>query len=144
MNPATNTAGERSFLSACPLKTWLRSRMDEERLSSLCLSRLSVIGRKAGEGERKKIEGLGVLGRSLPAFPRPPSIFLRSLRSRLPTFCPTDREPGTGYSSLAVLNDPKQRTETSAASTDSVCRSLFLATRMAREVFATSKSRELR
>ena len=42
-----------------------------------------------------------------------------------------------------MLNDHKQRTETSGASTDSVCRSLFLATRMAREIFGTSKSREL-
>ena len=35
VNAATYAAGERSF--------WLRSRMDDERFSSLCLSRLSVI-----------------------------------------------------------------------------------------------------
>ena len=42
--------------SARPPKTWLRSRMDNERFSSLCLSRLSVISvskRKLKGGLRK-------------------------------------------------------------------------------------------
>ena len=43
VNAATYAAGERSFSSAGPLKTWLRSTMDEERFSSLCLSRFSAI-----------------------------------------------------------------------------------------------------
>ena len=108
---ATYAAGERSF--------WLRfrmarSRMDDERLSNLCLSRLSII--RVISVSKRKLRG--VLGRRLPAFPRPPSIFLRS---RLPAFLPNDREPGTGYSSLAVLNGHKQRTETNGASTDSLC-----------------------
>ena len=30
VNPPTNTAGKRSFPSAHPMKTWLRSRMDDE------------------------------------------------------------------------------------------------------------------
>ena len=92
VNPPTNTAGKRSFPSARPLKTWLRSRMDDETFSSLCLSRLSVIRTKSGRAP-----------------------------SRLLTFCPTDREPATGYSSLAVLNGHKQRTETNGVSTESVC-----------------------
>ena len=41
--------------------------------------------------------------------PKTPSIYLPSLRLRLPAFRLTDREPRTGYSSLAVLNDRKQR-----------------------------------
>ena len=114
VNAATYAAGERSF--------WLRfrtarSRMDDERLSNLCLSRLSII--RVISVSKRKLRG--VLGRRLPAFPRPPSIFPRSLRSRLSAFCPNDREPGTGYRSLAVLNGHKQRTETNGASTDSLC-----------------------
>ena len=47
VNPATYAPCERSFSPARPLKAWLRFRMDEERLSSLCLSRLSVIRAKS-------------------------------------------------------------------------------------------------
>ena len=92
VNPSTNTAGKRSFPSARPLNTWLRSRMDDETFSSHCLSRLSVISAKSG---------------------RAPSRFF--------TFRPTDREPATGYSSLAVLNGHKKRTETNGVSTENVC-----------------------
>ena len=35
VNPATSTAGERSFSTARRLKTWLRSRMNQERFSNL-------------------------------------------------------------------------------------------------------------
>ena len=42
VNPAINNAGNRSFSSTEPLKTWLRSKVDDERFSGLCLSRLSV------------------------------------------------------------------------------------------------------
>ena len=34
-NPATSAAGERSFSTALRLKTWLRSRMNQERFSNL-------------------------------------------------------------------------------------------------------------
>ena len=65
------------------------------------------------------------------------------LRSRLPAFRPTDREPRIGYSSLAVLNSHKHRIETNGASTDSVAKAdvaqEFIATRIAREIFETSK-----
>lgn len=37
VNPATSAAGERSFSSARRLKTWLRSRMGEERFSNLAV-----------------------------------------------------------------------------------------------------------
>ena len=37
VNPATSAAGERSFSSARRLKTWLRSRMGEERFSDLAM-----------------------------------------------------------------------------------------------------------
>ena len=51
-NPATSAAGERSFSTARRLKTWLRSRMYQERLSNLTIlnthkertDRLSTIG----------------------------------------------------------------------------------------------------
>ena len=35
VNPATSAAGERSFSIARRLKTWLRSRMNQERFSNL-------------------------------------------------------------------------------------------------------------
>ena len=35
VNPATSVAGERSFSTARRLKTWLRSRMNQERFSNL-------------------------------------------------------------------------------------------------------------
>ena len=35
INPATSAAGERSFSTARRLKTWLRSRMNQERFSNL-------------------------------------------------------------------------------------------------------------
>ena len=35
VNPATSAAGERSFSTARRLKTWLRSRMTQERFSNL-------------------------------------------------------------------------------------------------------------
>ena len=35
VNPATSAAGERSFSSARRLKTWLRSRMGDDRFSNL-------------------------------------------------------------------------------------------------------------
>ena len=35
VNPVTSAAGERSFLIARRLKTWLRSRMNQERFSNL-------------------------------------------------------------------------------------------------------------
>ena len=35
VNPATSAAGERSFSTARRLKTWLRSRMNQERFSNL-------------------------------------------------------------------------------------------------------------
>ena len=35
VNPATSAAGERSFQTARRLKTWLRSRMNQERFSNL-------------------------------------------------------------------------------------------------------------
>ena len=35
VNPATGEAGERSFSTARRLKTWLRSRMNQERFSNL-------------------------------------------------------------------------------------------------------------
>ena len=35
VNPATTAAGERSFSTARRLKTWLRSRMNQERFSNL-------------------------------------------------------------------------------------------------------------
>ena len=35
VNPATTTAGERSFSIALRLKRWLRSRMNQERFSNL-------------------------------------------------------------------------------------------------------------
>ena len=57
VNPATNAAGERSFSSSRPLKTWLRSRMDDESISSVCFPCSRSLGRKAGERERKKLEG---------------------------------------------------------------------------------------
>ena len=34
VNPATSAEGERSFLTARRLKTWLRSRMNQERFST--------------------------------------------------------------------------------------------------------------
>ena len=37
VNPATSAAGERSFSSARRLKTWLRSRMGDERFSNLAM-----------------------------------------------------------------------------------------------------------
>ena len=37
VNPATSAAGERSFSSARRMKTWLRSRMGEERFSNLAM-----------------------------------------------------------------------------------------------------------
>ena len=37
VNPATSTAGERSFSTARRLKTWLRSRMNQERFSNLAV-----------------------------------------------------------------------------------------------------------
>ena len=37
VNPATSAAGERSFSSARRLKTWLRSRMGDERFSNLAV-----------------------------------------------------------------------------------------------------------
>ena len=90
VNVATYAAGERSFSSAGPLKTWLRSRMDEERFSSLCFSRLSAI------------RVISVSKNFLRSLFR--SLFLRS--RALPAFRPNDREPGTGYSSLAVFEWP--------------------------------------
>ena len=36
-NPATSAAGERSFSTALRLKTWLRSRMNQERFSNLTI-----------------------------------------------------------------------------------------------------------
>ena len=75
VSPAINAAGERSFSPAQPLKTWLRSRMDDVRFSSLCLSRLSAIRAKAGECERKKIEGsLGKAPSRDPPLPNFPSL----------------------------------------------------------------------
>ena len=35
VNPATSAAGKRSFSTAWRLKTWLRSRMNQERFSNL-------------------------------------------------------------------------------------------------------------
>ena len=51
VNPATSAAGERSFSTARRLKTWLRSRMNQERFSNLTvlnihkerMERLSII-----------------------------------------------------------------------------------------------------
>ena len=37
INPATSAAGERSFLTARRLKTWLRSKMNQERFSNLAV-----------------------------------------------------------------------------------------------------------
>ena len=37
VNPATSAASERSFLTARRLKTWLRSRMNQERFSNLTI-----------------------------------------------------------------------------------------------------------
>ena len=113
---------------------WLRSRMDDERFSSLCLSRLSVI--RVISANKRKLRG--VLGRRLPAFPRPPSIFLRS------PFRPNDREPGTSYRSQAVLNGHKQRTETSGASTGNLCIAEDAQEFLSRIENRKRKSRELR
>ena len=52
VNPATSATGERSFSTARRLKTWLRSRMNQERFSNLTVlniheertDRLSTIG----------------------------------------------------------------------------------------------------
>ena len=58
----------------------------------------------------------------LPAFPRPPQFPFARFARPCPLFALlTVREPRTGYSSLAVSNDGKQRTETNGASTDSDC-----------------------
>ena len=51
VNPATSAAGERSFSTARRLKTWLRSRVSQERFSNLTvlnihkgrMDRLSII-----------------------------------------------------------------------------------------------------
>ena len=40
VNPATSAAGERSFSTARRLKTWLRSRMNQERFSNLTVLNL--------------------------------------------------------------------------------------------------------
>ena len=63
VNAATYAAGERSF--------WLRSRMDDERFSSLCLSRLSVIRMISVSKRKLRV----VLGRRLSRLPKTPLNF---------------------------------------------------------------------
>ena len=46
VNPATSAAGERSFSTARRLKTWLRSRMNQERFSNLTV--LNIHKKKNG------------------------------------------------------------------------------------------------
>ena len=41
VNPATSAAGERFFSTARRLKTWLRSRLNQERFSNLTVSNLT-------------------------------------------------------------------------------------------------------
>ena len=40
VNPATSAAGERSFSTAWTLKTWLDSRMNQDRFSNLTVSNI--------------------------------------------------------------------------------------------------------
>ena len=40
VNPATSTAGKRSFSTARRLRTWLRSRMNKERFSNLTVLKI--------------------------------------------------------------------------------------------------------
>ena len=47
VNPATSAAGERSLSTARRLKTWLRSRMNQERFSNLAV--LNIPQRKNGQ-----------------------------------------------------------------------------------------------
>ena len=44
VNPATSAAGERSFLTAQRLKTWLRSRMNQEQFSNLTYTKKERTG----------------------------------------------------------------------------------------------------